>query len=459
MPTPTKGARLGGSPAHERLILANLATALFEHGRITTTEAKARRLRPYAEHLITKARRGDLHNRRQVATVIRDKDVLHTLFAEIGPRFANRPGGYVRIVKLGARKGDSAPVVVIELVEAGYTPSAPAAARESAPASAPVVEDSTPVVDDVEVSDDVETGSVEEAPAAADETVSDTTAADEAATESATDESATDESATDDAAGRQGLIEPHEPSEGPPRHRRGGPFGVRLCTDRRAELGCTLVTEAGDGGGEDFCPAGGTRPAQAGLVARSTRNPLALASRPQGYPWSVSQVWSESAPRCRPTTSVAVPPGTSVGSQRDRISCMAGLPTWIGGLLQISSKPGGMGWSRSSGTAAVTRSATPSAVALVVVRRTARRFTSVAHTVASALASARAQAMTPYPQPRSRYRPGPVGGRVLAKSTAVPGSSRPREKTPASVSSRIVVPQAWTEAATGDEATLGSSLK
>ena len=104
--------------------------------------------------------------------MIRDKDVLHTLFAEIGPRFANRPGGYVRIVKLGARKGDSAPVVVIELVEAGYTPSTPAAAPESAPA--PVVEDSTPVVDDVEVSDDVETGSVEEAPAAADETVSDT---------------------------------------------------------------------------------------------------------------------------------------------------------------------------------------------------------------------------------------------------------------------------------------------
>ncbi len=198
MPTPTKGARLGGSPAHERLILANLATALFEHGRITTTEAKARRLRPYAEHLITKARRGDLHNRRQVATVIRDKDVLHTLFAEIGPRFANRPGGYVRIVKLGARKGDSAPVVVIELVEAGYTPSAPAAAPESAPA--PVVEDSTPVVDDVEVSDDVETGSVEEAPAAADETVSDTTTADEAATaESVTDESAAGDAAADKA--------------------------------------------------------------------------------------------------------------------------------------------------------------------------------------------------------------------------------------------------------------------
>jgi large subunit ribosomal protein L17 len=118
MPTPTKGPRLGGSPAHQRLMLANLATSLFEHGRITTTEAKAKRLRPYAEKLVSFAKRGDLHSRRQVMTVIRDKDVVHTLFAEIGPRFANRPGGYTRITKVGPRKGDNAPMAVIELVEA-----------------------------------------------------------------------------------------------------------------------------------------------------------------------------------------------------------------------------------------------------------------------------------------------------------------------------------------------------
>jgi large subunit ribosomal protein L17 len=116
MPTPTKGARLGGSPAHERLMLANLATSLFEHGRITTTEAKARRLRPFAEKLISKAKRGDLHNRREVLKVIRDKDVLHKLFAEIGPLFANRDGGYTRIVKTMPRKGDNAKMAVIALV-------------------------------------------------------------------------------------------------------------------------------------------------------------------------------------------------------------------------------------------------------------------------------------------------------------------------------------------------------
>jgi large subunit ribosomal protein L17 len=118
MPTPTKGPRLGGGPAHERLMLANLATSLFEHGRITTTEAKAKRLRPLAEKLVTFAKRGDLHARRQVMTTIRDKDVVHTLFAEIGPRYENRPGGYTRITKVGPRKGDNAPMAVIELVEA-----------------------------------------------------------------------------------------------------------------------------------------------------------------------------------------------------------------------------------------------------------------------------------------------------------------------------------------------------
>ncbi len=118
MPTPTKGRRLGGSPTHQRHMLANLATALFEHGRLTTTEAKARRLRPVAERLITFAKRGDLHARRHVLTVVRDKSVVHTLFTEIGPRFEARQGGYTRITKIGPRKGDNAPMVVIELVEA-----------------------------------------------------------------------------------------------------------------------------------------------------------------------------------------------------------------------------------------------------------------------------------------------------------------------------------------------------
>src|SRR5262249_9205551 len=116
MPTPTKGARLGGSPAHERLMLANLATSLFAHGRITTTEAKAKRLRPYAERLITKAKRGDLHNRREIMRGIRDKDVVHKLVAEIGPHFSGRAGGYTRIVKTVPRKGDNAPMAMISLV-------------------------------------------------------------------------------------------------------------------------------------------------------------------------------------------------------------------------------------------------------------------------------------------------------------------------------------------------------
>jgi large subunit ribosomal protein L17 len=117
MPTPTKGPRLGGGPAHERLLLANLATALFEHDRITTTEAKAKRLRPLAEKLITFAKHGELHDRRQVLKVIRNKDVVHKLFAEIGPKFSQRPGGYTRIIKVNPRKGDNAPMAVIELVE------------------------------------------------------------------------------------------------------------------------------------------------------------------------------------------------------------------------------------------------------------------------------------------------------------------------------------------------------
>jgi large subunit ribosomal protein L17 len=138
MPTPTKGRRLGGSSAHQRHILANLATALFEHGKITTTEAKARRLRPYAERLITFAKRGDLHARRQVLTVVTDRGVVHTLFTEIGPRFATREGGYTRITKIGPRKGDNAPLAVIELVEEQAT-AAPSRRRRPrrAPARAP----------------------------------------------------------------------------------------------------------------------------------------------------------------------------------------------------------------------------------------------------------------------------------------------------------------------------------
>ncbi|MCV7030097.1 50S ribosomal protein L17 [Mycobacterium sherrisii] len=117
MPKPTKGPRLGGSSSHQKALLANLATSLFEHGRIKTTEPKARALRPYAEKLITHAKKGTLHNRREVMKKIRDKDVVHTLFAEIGPFFADRAGGYTRIIKVEPRKGDNAPMAVIELVQ------------------------------------------------------------------------------------------------------------------------------------------------------------------------------------------------------------------------------------------------------------------------------------------------------------------------------------------------------
>lgn len=156
MLTPTKGPRLGGSPAHQRLMLANLATALFEHGRITTTEAKAKRLRPLAERLITFAKRGDIHARRRVLTVVRDKSVVHTLFTEIGPRFSTRPGGYTRITKIGPRKGDNAPMAVIELVEplteqviAEATAAAKRAAKNSAPQVPAVVAADAVVADEI----------------------------------------------------------------------------------------------------------------------------------------------------------------------------------------------------------------------------------------------------------------------------------------------------------------------
>jgi large subunit ribosomal protein L17 len=131
MPTPTKGPRLGGGPAHERLILANLATALFEHDSITTTEAKAKRLRPLAERLVTFAKRGDLSARRRVMTVVRDKGVVHRLFVEIAPDVADRAGGYTRITKIGARKGDNAPMAVIELVREPLATKATVKAAEA----------------------------------------------------------------------------------------------------------------------------------------------------------------------------------------------------------------------------------------------------------------------------------------------------------------------------------------
>ncbi len=166
MPTPTKGPRLGGSPAHERLILANLATALFEHKRITTTETKAKRLRPLAERLITFAKRGDLHSRRRVLTVVRDKSVVHTLFTEIAPAVADRQGGYTRITKVGPRKGDNAPMAVIELVLEPLSPKqavvkeATKAAEKAAPKSAkPAAEEP---VEDAPVED----APVEDAPEA-----------------------------------------------------------------------------------------------------------------------------------------------------------------------------------------------------------------------------------------------------------------------------------------------------
>jgi large subunit ribosomal protein L17 len=148
MPTPTKGHRLGGSPAHERHILANLATALFQHGRITTTEAKARRLRPVAERLITFAKRGDLHARRHVLTVVTDKGVVHQLFTEIAPQFSERDGGYTRITKIGPRKGDNAAMAVIELVRGEPVAARPRRrARRADPSAAAPAAAATPEID------------------------------------------------------------------------------------------------------------------------------------------------------------------------------------------------------------------------------------------------------------------------------------------------------------------------
>ena len=137
MPTPTKGPRLGGTPAHERIILGNLSSQLFEHGKVTTTEAKAKRVRPLAEKLITKAKRGDLHNRRLVAKTITDKGVLHKLFTEIAPTMADRDGGYTRITKIGNRKGDNAPMAIIEILTETVEESRAAKAKVAKAAAAP----------------------------------------------------------------------------------------------------------------------------------------------------------------------------------------------------------------------------------------------------------------------------------------------------------------------------------
>jgi len=191
MPTPTKGRRLGGSSAHQRHIMANLATALFEHGKITTTEARARRLRPYAERLITFAKRGDLHARREVLTVVTDRGVVHTLFTEIGPRFATREGGYTRITKIGPRKGDNAPLAVIELVEEEVT-AAPSRRRRPrrAPARAPRPRAEAQPAETAE----------EPAAEAADEAVTEDAATEEAVAEDAAAEDSAAEEAEDVAA-------------------------------------------------------------------------------------------------------------------------------------------------------------------------------------------------------------------------------------------------------------------
>jgi large subunit ribosomal protein L17 len=184
MPKPTKGPRLGGSSSHQQALMANLATSLFEHGRIKTTEPKARALRPYAEKLITHAKKGTLHNRREVLKKIRDKDVVHALFAEIGPFYADRKGGYIRIIKVEARKGDNAPMAVIELVrEKTVTFEADRARRVKASkkAEAPVAA----VEPEEAVGPTVEEVAAEAGEAVAGEAVAEEAVAEEAAAETA----------------------------------------------------------------------------------------------------------------------------------------------------------------------------------------------------------------------------------------------------------------------------------
>jgi large subunit ribosomal protein L17 len=221
MPKPTKGPRLGGSSSHQKAILANLATSLFEHGRIKTTEPKARALRPYAEKLITHAKKGSLHNRREVMKKIRDKDVVHILFAEIGPFFADRAGGYTRIIKVENRKGDNAPMAVIELVREKTVTSeanrarrsagaqkvaaaaAPQAAIEPDLAEGPSADEAeavteTPIADEAQVEvEGTESVPVEEEAAAKDEPAADEASAEEP---TGTDEASADEASAEDKA-------------------------------------------------------------------------------------------------------------------------------------------------------------------------------------------------------------------------------------------------------------------
>ena len=251
MPTPKKGPRLGGSPAHQRLILSNLATQLFEHGRITTTESRARTLRPYAEKLITKAKKGDLHNRREVLKTVRDKSVVHTLFTEIAPTFAERPGGYTRITKLGPRKGDNAPMAVIELVTEAYTPKQSSAKKKSAPAAAAPV---------AEVEDDED---------------------DISSDDSSSDDSSSDDSADSADSADSGDDSGEEARRGGCRRRvRRDPGGLREVLGRLSAP--TLRPVIREGGGPSSCsaashpvsparparPAGWPRPARGRAAAR-----------------------------------------------------------------------------------------------------------------------------------------------------------------------------------------------
>jgi large subunit ribosomal protein L17 len=227
MPTPTKGARLGGSPSHERIILANLATQLFEHGKIVTTEAKAKRLRPLAEKLITKAKRGDIHARRSVLTTVRDKGVVHVLFTEIAPTLADREGGYLRITKVGPRKGDNAPMAQIEIVtetvevgrsnrakvSAAPAPARKTAARGAARTAAPAGGSTAQAAAPAEVAPEVDGGELQvdlDAPtqeAPAEGLVEETNERDELTSE--------EEAPSDDVNAEE--AEPREPTENEPK--------------------------------------------------------------------------------------------------------------------------------------------------------------------------------------------------------------------------------------------------
>ena len=236
MPTPTKGPRLGGSPAHQRHILSNLATALFEHGRITTTHAKARKLRPVAERLITFAKKGDLHSRRQVLTVLPDRSVVHTLFTEIGPGYATRQGGYTRIIKIGPRKGDNAPMAVIELVQdEDETTRSRRRARRQPAASRPAARTTAATTEEAETDEaaaeeagaraDTEDTATEDT-ATADTDAAETTAGDESAEDEATEDEATedaedaepaaadDEAAAEDSAAEDSAAEDSAAADG-----------------------------------------------------------------------------------------------------------------------------------------------------------------------------------------------------------------------------------------------------